>query len=96
MTTDKSKWWQNWVVYGIIGLSVLIGPYVCGYLLLGDYTPSGVTPGLDGLIRVYDRRFGSEALGIIFGPLGWFEANIRGVQIRIWNPSGADFYEPSW
>ncbi|QDU43779.1 hypothetical protein Mal52_22550 [Symmachiella dynata] len=94
MTTDKPKWWQSWMVYALIGLLLTLGPYVGGYFLLGRYDSVPESPFDTSPVTV--RQFDYQILGIVFGPLGWAEAKVRGVRVSLFTPGESDLYEPSW
>ncbi|QDT48170.1 hypothetical protein Pan258_22100 [Symmachiella dynata] len=91
MTTDKPKWWQSWMVYTLIGLLLTLGPYVGGYLLLGDYM-EWLTLGTDYTYGV--RVFKYETLAIAFWPLGWIESKIRGIPVQVESPKPENFLVP--
>ncbi len=107
MTADKPKSWQSWIAYAIIGLLVMVGPYVGAYLLLGEHTvyialgyPSTTTSA--GLPAPTDappghvREFEYDSLRLLLAPLGGLEAKIRGQAVEIESPIGLDRYEPGW
>ena len=95
MTTDKPKWWQSWIVYALVGLLVTAGPYVGGYLLLGEYSRP-VLPVTDFGPHCHTRRFNSKTERIVFSPLAWAEAKVRNANVIIYSPVNFDFYEPGW
>jgi len=90
--TDKPKWWQSWIVYyGLVALLAMMVPYVSGSFLLGGYGywSEGDNPGL------HYRIFNSQAECIVFGPLAWAEAEIRGEPVAIKDQHGRIYgYEP--
>ncbi len=96
MTTDKPKSWQNWVTYAIVGLLVTVGPYVGGYLLLGN-TKFGFKSTEASVIQSsssHTRYFKHDTLRKMLSPLGWVEAKLRGAPVTIEGPGGEDLYEP--
>ncbi|WP_339908098.1 hypothetical protein [Symmachiella dynata] len=108
MTTDKSKWWQGWVIYAIVVLLVTVGSYVGGYLWLWEHEELGwfrkhtvfVSPhaSLPPYIpHDHVRKFELDWLRTVFAPLGWAEANIRGEALAIEGPLGnRDVFQPDW
>ncbi|TWU14584.1 hypothetical protein CA54_34530 [Symmachiella macrocystis] len=95
MTTDKPKWWQSLVVYAIVALLVTVGPYVGGYLLLGEYSQLFM-PDMHNDLTFHTRRFKSKTESIVFFPLAWVEAKVRSENVIVYSPVNADFYEPGW
>ena len=98
MTTDKPKWWQSWIVYTLIGLLLMLGPYVGGYFLLGRYESLPFSTSSF-------REFYYDVPRVAFGPFGWAEAKLRGEPVVISNrtddfecprPGDIDNYEPGW
>ena len=96
MTTDKPKWWQDWMVYALIGLLLILPAYVGGYYLLGDcrsYLIQADIFGQSDLEICHFRHFNSGVLRIAFGPLGWAEAKLRGERVRLSSPGASNDYE---
>ncbi len=82
--SDKPKSWQNWITYGIVALLVTVGSYVGGYFWLSK--PASRT--------FIAREYEYEALRVIFGPMGWAEAEWTGMGVVLLGPNEVDFYEP--
>ncbi|QDT51659.1 hypothetical protein Pan258_57480 [Symmachiella dynata] len=96
MTTDKQKWWQNWIVYALVGLLLMLVPYVGAYFLLGTYAQPIPDFGRNDF---HCRAFKYDTQAKVFAPLGWAEAKIRGEDVLFVGPepcSEIDFYEPGW
>ncbi len=94
MTTDKPRWWQSWIVYALAVLVALLGPYVGAYYLL---SAPRYYPGFE----FHHRNFDFEFERMVFVPLGWAEAKIRGEKVIFSTTDGdklVDYvsYEPGW
>ncbi|QDT50375.1 hypothetical protein Pan258_44320 [Symmachiella dynata] len=79
MTTDKPKWWLSWVIYGLVGLLLSVGPYVGGYFLFGkrvDYP------------HLTERHFGFKYAQGLYSPLGRAEALVCDKDVTIYGTNG--------
>lgn len=97
MTTDKPKWWQTWIVYGLVGLVLMVVPYMGTYVFLSSHLIGyGYLPISDHELTYHTRIFRHGALGKIFAPLGWAEAKYRGEVVEFQSPSEEKYYVPGW
>ncbi len=90
MTADKPRWWQGWIVYGLVALLLAFGPYVGGYFWLGVY---GVIR--DGESHVVNCRiFATQVECDVFGPLAWAESRVRGEPVGLMTYEWFNDYRP--
>ena len=86
--TDERKRHTGWLTAAAVVL-VLLGAYVCGYFVLGEYEEF-IFDGSPDTMHV--RRFSSGISLTAYYPVGWIECHLRGDSVHIEAANGREHH----